>query len=106
MPYHRRQLHLAGFLIAGSVVHGRATWRTPAPETKFLSADYYIDASKIIERLTFDFLALAGRPAVGAPYDRIDESLGSSARRATKRRPIPARPPAGRERPRQQRNIR
>lgn len=59
-----RQIHLAGFLIAGPVVHSHAIWRHPETVGDFRDPEYYVRAVKAMERGLFDFAFFADRLGV------------------------------------------
>ncbi len=55
----KRQMHLAGFQIAGPVTHSHAAWRHPASDANFLDLGYYQNIARILERGKFDFMFFA-----------------------------------------------
>lgn len=57
-------MHLAGLLIAGPVAHSHALWRNPAHPVPFLSADYYVQIARTLERGLFDLIFFADRLAI------------------------------------------
>lgn len=59
-----RHIHLAGFLIAGPVVHSHAVWRHPKTIGDFRDPEYYVRAVKAMERGLFDFAFFADRLGV------------------------------------------
>lgn len=64
MTQPARQIHLAGFLIAGPVVHSHAVWRHPRTTRRFTDPRLYVEAAEALERGLFDFLFFADRLAV------------------------------------------
>ncbi|MBA1258602.1 MULTISPECIES: LLM class flavin-dependent oxidoreductase [Pseudomonas] len=85
-----RQLHLAGFLLAGPVVHSHAVWRHPETQGDFLDPDYYVRAVKALEEGLFDFLFFADRLAVGDQLGGSRETaLRLGAQDATRLDPLP-----------------
>ncbi len=85
-----RQLHLAGFLLAGPVVHSHAVWRHPDTQGDFLDPDYYVRAAKALEEGLFDFLFFADRLAVGDQLGGSRETaLRLGAQDATRLDPLP-----------------
>ena len=85
-----RQLHLAGFLLAGPVVHSHAVWRHPETQGDFLDPDYYVRAAKALEEGLFDFLFFADRLAVGDQLGGSRETaLRLGAQDATRLDPLP-----------------
>ncbi|WP_295460379.1 LLM class flavin-dependent oxidoreductase [uncultured Pseudomonas sp.] len=85
-----RQLHLAGFLLAGPVVHSHAVWRHPETQGDFLDPDYYARAAKALEEGLFDFLFFADRLAVGDQLGGSRETaLRLGAQDATRLDPLP-----------------
>jgi FMN-dependent oxidoreductase (nitrilotriacetate monooxygenase family) len=63
-----KQIHLAGFQIAGYVTHSHAAWRHPATTGDALDLGYYQDVARILERAKFDFLFFADVLAVPRRY--------------------------------------
>ena len=59
-----RRIHLAGFLIAGNTAHSHAIWRHPASEPGFLTAGYYQEIARSLERGLFDLVFFADRLAM------------------------------------------
>lgn len=59
-----RHIHLAGFLIAGPVVHSHALWRHPLTTRSFTDPRLYLETARILEDGLFDFLFFADRLAV------------------------------------------
>ncbi|MEH3024244.1 MAG: LLM class flavin-dependent oxidoreductase [Pseudomonas oryzihabitans] len=85
-----RQLHLAGFLLAGPVVHSHAVWRHPETQGDFRDPDYYVRAAKALEEGLFDFLFFADRLAVGDQLGGSrDTALRLGAQDATRLDPLP-----------------
>ncbi|WP_338546761.1 LLM class flavin-dependent oxidoreductase [Pseudomonas benzopyrenica] len=85
-----RQLHLAGFLLAGPVVHSHAVWRHPETQGDFLDPAYYVRAAKALEEGLFDFLFFADRLAVGDQLGGSRETaLRLGAQDATRLDPLP-----------------
>jgi FMN-dependent oxidoreductase (nitrilotriacetate monooxygenase family) len=64
-----RQIHLAGFLIAGPVVHSHAVWRHPRTTRRFTDPRLYTEVAEILEQGLFDFLFFADRLAVSDQAD-------------------------------------
>ncbi|MDB5058210.1 MAG: FMN-dependent monooxygenase, partial [Chloroflexi bacterium] len=68
-----RQMHLAGFLIAGPVAHSHALWRHPETAMNFLQPEGYQEIAGILERGKFDLLFFADRLAMSTTYgDSLD----------------------------------
>jgi FMN-dependent oxidoreductase (nitrilotriacetate monooxygenase family) len=63
-----RQMHLAGFLIAGPVAHSHALWRHPETAMDFLRPEGYQEIAGILERGKFDLLFFADRLAMSTTY--------------------------------------
>ena len=59
-----RQIHLAGFLIAGPVVHSHAVWRHPLTTRRFTDIRLYEDVARVLEDGLFDFVFFADRLGV------------------------------------------
>jgi alkanesulfonate monooxygenase SsuD/methylene tetrahydromethanopterin reductase-like flavin-dependent oxidoreductase (luciferase family) len=59
-----RQIHLAGFLIAGPVVHSHAVWRHPLTTRRFTDVRLYEDVARVLEDGLFDFVFFADRLGV------------------------------------------
>lgn len=71
-----KQMHLAGFLIASQLTHSHAQWRHPRNENGFLSAEFYQDIARTLERGKFDYVFFADVLTVQSRYGRgIEESL-------------------------------
>jgi FMN-dependent oxidoreductase (nitrilotriacetate monooxygenase family) len=70
-----RQMHLAGLLIAGPVVHSHALWRDPSGDVPFLSLGYYAEIAKTLERGKFDLLFFADRLAIADRFG-ADKTIG------------------------------
>ena len=84
------QMKLCGFLIAGPVFHSHAAWRNPYGPADFLSLDYYLGATSVLERGKFHFLFFADRLAVGDTYDSsFDASIRWGDQDATRLDPVP-----------------
>jgi FMN-dependent oxidoreductase (nitrilotriacetate monooxygenase family) len=64
MTSSARQIHLAGFLIAGPVVHSHAVWRHPLTTRRFTDPLLYQDVAQVLEEGLFDFVFFADRLAV------------------------------------------
>ena len=85
-----RQIHLAGFLIAGNTAHSHAIWRHPASEPDFLSAGYYQEIARSLERGLFDLVFFADRLAMSATYGgSIETGARYGDQDATRLDPIP-----------------
>lgn len=85
-----RQMSLAGFLIAGPVVHSHAVWRNPARDVPFLSADYYLDIARTLEAGCFDLLFFADRLGIGDRFGADKETgLRFGDQDATRLDPVP-----------------
>ncbi|QNQ99243.1 monooxygenase [Pseudomonas oryzihabitans] len=85
-----RHLHLAGFLLAGPVVHSHVVWRHPETQGDFLDPAYYVRAAKALEEGLFDFLFFADRLAVGDQLGGSRETaLCLGAQDATRLDPLP-----------------
>lgn len=90
MSERPRQMSLAGFLIAGPVVHSHAVWRNPAHPVPFLSADYYLDIARTLEAGCFDLLFFADRLGIGDRFGGDKETgLRFGDQDATRMDPIP-----------------
>jgi FMN-dependent oxidoreductase (nitrilotriacetate monooxygenase family) len=63
-----RQIHLAGFLNAGGVIHSHASWRHPQTDLGFLQPELYQNIGRILERGRFDLAFFADRLAVSDCY--------------------------------------
>jgi FMN-dependent oxidoreductase (nitrilotriacetate monooxygenase family) len=63
-----KQMHLAGFLIAGPVAHSHALWRHPRTTTDFLRPEGYQAIAEVLERGKFDLLFFADRLAMSTTY--------------------------------------
>lgn len=86
----RRQIHLAGFLIAGNAAHSHAIWRHPASEPGFLTAGYYQEIARSLERGLFDLVFFADRLAMSTTYGgSIDIGARFGDQDATRLDPIP-----------------
>ena len=70
-----KKMHLAGFLIAGPVAHSHALWRNPDHDVPFLSAAYYIEVARILERGLFDLIFFADRLAIADRFGH-DKAVG------------------------------
>src|ERR1700679_713316 len=71
-----KQFHLAGFLIASQLTHSHAQWRHPHDENGFLSATFYQDIARTLERGKFDYVFFADVLTVPSRYGKgISESL-------------------------------
>lgn len=90
MPAAANKMHLAALMIAGPVVHSHALWRNPRHQTEFLSADYYIECARILERGGFDLLFFADRLAIADRFggDK-DAGLRHGDQDATRLDPVP-----------------
>jgi FMN-dependent oxidoreductase (nitrilotriacetate monooxygenase family) len=64
MASDARQIHLAGFLIAGPVVHSHAVWRHPLTTRRFTDPRLYQDVARVLEDGLFDFVFFADRLGV------------------------------------------
>lgn len=69
MSHPSRQIHLAGFLIAGPVVHSHAVWRHPNTTRRFTDPKLYVEIAELLEEGLFDFLFFADRLAVSDQAD-------------------------------------
>ncbi|MCB8882605.1 LLM class flavin-dependent oxidoreductase [Acidisoma cellulosilytica] len=74
MTHASRQIHLAGFLIAGPVVHSHAVWRHPRTTRRFTDPKLYTEIADILEKGLFDFLFFADRLAVSDQADGSRET--------------------------------
>ncbi len=63
-----KQMHLAGFLIAGPVAHSHALWRHPRTTVDFLRPEGYQAIASVLERGKFDLLFFADRLAMSTAY--------------------------------------
>lgn len=61
-----RQMHLAGFLIAGPIAHSHALWRHPRTEFDFLRPEGYSSIAGTLELGKFDMVFFADRLAVSS----------------------------------------
>ena len=68
-------MHLAGFLIAGPVVHSHSLWRNPKHDVPFLSARYYTDIAQTLERGKFDLVFFADRLGIADRFGN-DKTIG------------------------------
>jgi alkanesulfonate monooxygenase SsuD/methylene tetrahydromethanopterin reductase-like flavin-dependent oxidoreductase (luciferase family) len=59
-----RQMNLAGFLLAGPVVHSHAVWRHPLTTRRFTDPLLYEDVARVLEDGLFDFVFFADRLGV------------------------------------------
>lgn len=85
-----RQLHLAGFLLAGPVVHSHALWRHPETLGDYLDPQYYARSARVLEDGLFDFLFFADRLAVGDQMGGSrEQALRYGAQDATRLDPLP-----------------
>ena len=85
-----RQIHLAGFLIAGNGAHSHALWRHPLTEPGgFLTARYYQEVAGSLERGLFDLVFFADRLAISSRYDGGDAGLRYGDQDATRLDPLP-----------------
>ncbi len=86
-----RQIHLAAFLIAGNGAHSHALWRHPETQPGgFLSAGYYQEVARSVERGLFDLLFLADRLAMSTRYGgSIEAGARHGDQDATRLDPIP-----------------
>lgn len=90
MSRGRRRLHLAGFLIAGNCAHSHAIWRHPESGPGFLTAGYYQEIARSLERGLFDLVFFADRLAVSTRYGGgMDTGLHYGDQDATRLDPIP-----------------
>lgn len=90
MSQTRRNMHLAGFLIAGPVAHGHALWRNPAHAVPFLSIDYYVEIARILERGLFDLIFFADRLAIADRFGGDKTvGLGRGDQDSTRMDPVP-----------------
>ena len=85
-----RQIHLAGFLIAGNGAHSHALWRHPLTEPGgFLTARYYQEVAGSLERGLFDLVFFADRLAISSRYGGGDAGLRYGDQDATRLDPLP-----------------
>jgi FMN-dependent oxidoreductase (nitrilotriacetate monooxygenase family) len=71
-------MHLAAFLIAGNCAHSHALWRHPdTPDAGFLTAGYYQEIARSLERGCFDLVFFADRVAMST---RFGNSIEAGAR--------------------------
>lgn len=85
-----RKIHLAGFLIAGNGAHSHALWRHPLTETGFLTAPYYQEIARSLERGLFDLVFFADRLAMSSRYgDSIEVGARHGDQDATRLDPLP-----------------
>jgi FMN-dependent oxidoreductase (nitrilotriacetate monooxygenase family) len=66
MASSARQIHLAGFLLAGPVVHSHAVWRHPLTTRRFTDPLLYRDCARVLEDGLFDFVFFADRLGVSS----------------------------------------
>jgi alkanesulfonate monooxygenase SsuD/methylene tetrahydromethanopterin reductase-like flavin-dependent oxidoreductase (luciferase family) len=64
MAAFARQMNLAGFLLAGPVVHSHAVWRHPLTTRRFTDPLLYQDVAQVLEAGLFDFVFFADRLGV------------------------------------------
>lgn len=85
-----RQIHLAGFLLAGPVVHSHAVWRHPDTLGDYLDPEYYARSARVLEEGLFDLLFFADRFAIGDQLGGSRElALRYGAQDATRLDPLP-----------------
>ena len=85
-----RQMHLAGFLIAGPVAHSHALWRHPWTTVDFLGPAGYKEVAGILERGAFDLAFFADRLAVSSTYGGgMDLGLTYGDQDAVRLDPVP-----------------
>lgn len=85
-----RQIHLAGFMIAGPVVHSHALWRHPLTTRQFCDPCLYIEIAEILEEGLFDFLFFADRLGVSSQLNGSrDLSFLYGAQDAARLDPLP-----------------
>lgn len=85
-----RQIHLAGFLLAGPVVHSHAVWRHPETVGDYLDPEYYARSARALEDGLFDLLFFADRLAVGDQMGGSrEQALRYGAQDATRLDPLP-----------------
>ena len=66
MTSSAQQIHLAGFLLAGPVVHSHAVWRHPLTTRRFTDPRLYQDCARVLEDGLFDFVFFADRLGVSS----------------------------------------
>jgi FMN-dependent oxidoreductase (nitrilotriacetate monooxygenase family) len=85
-----RQMHLAGFLIAGPVAHSHAVWRHPKTNMDFLRPEGYQAIARILEQGKFDLVFFADRLAVSSTYgDSLETGLAFGDQDAVRLDPVP-----------------
>ena len=85
-----RQLHLAGFLLAGPVVHSHAVWRHPGTLGGYPGPQYYPRSARVVGDGLFDLLFFADRLAVGDQMGGSrEQALRYGAQDATRLDPLP-----------------
>ena len=85
-----RQMHLAGFLIAGPVAHSHALWRHPRTRFDFLRPEGYSSIAGTLERGKFDMVFFADRLAVSRTYGQsLDLGLAYGDQDAVRLDPVP-----------------
>ncbi len=86
----KKQLHLAGFLNAGPVIHSHAVWRHPRTLGHFLEPQQYVTAVCALERGKFDLAFFADRLAISASDDaELTEALTHASQDAARLDPVP-----------------
>jgi FMN-dependent oxidoreductase (nitrilotriacetate monooxygenase family) len=83
-------MNLAGFLIAGPVAHSHALWRNPSHEVPFLTANYYVEIARTLERGKFDLIFFANRLAVADRFgDDKEVGIRHGDQDSTRMDPVP-----------------
>jgi FMN-dependent oxidoreductase (nitrilotriacetate monooxygenase family) len=90
MTLSAREIHLAGFLIAGPVVHSHAVWRHPLTTRRFTDPRLYQDVARVLEDGLFDFVFFADRLGVSDQLDGSrDLALRYGSQDAARLDPLP-----------------
>jgi FMN-dependent oxidoreductase (nitrilotriacetate monooxygenase family) len=85
-----RQLHLAGFMIAGPVVHSHALWRHPRTDMGIFQPALYQEIARLLERGKFDLLFFADRLAMSETYGHgLEVGLTYGDQDAVRLDPVP-----------------
>jgi FMN-dependent oxidoreductase (nitrilotriacetate monooxygenase family) len=90
MSEPKREIHLAGFMIAGPVVHSHALWRHPLTTRPFTDPRLYVEVAQTLENGLFDFLFFADRLGVSSQLNGgRDLSFRYGAQDAARLDPLP-----------------
>ena len=85
-----KQMHLAGFLIAGPIAHSHALWRHPLTDMDFLRPEGYQSIAAVLERGKFDMVFFADRLAMSDTYGQsLDVGVRYGDQDAMRLDPVP-----------------